>query len=84
MRILKYLAALASLLIGFVLVSIKDVYQNLVLGLFCSFAYKIGSNAGCDMMMNLPDFGYLFLILGILGIVISAYMDYAGHGGSGR
>ena len=84
MGILKYLAALSSLLIGFLLVSIKDVYQNFVLGLFCSVAYKIGPNAGCDMIMNLPDFGFLFLILGILGIIISAYMDYTGDGGSGR
>lgn len=83
MGILKYLAALSSLLVGFLLVTIKDFYQNLVLGLFCSAIYKIGPNAGCDMIMNLPDFGFLFLFLGIAGILVSAFIDFSENGGRG-
>ena len=77
LRLIKYFLSLCSLLIGFVLMSIKDAYQNLVLNLMCSALYKIGPNAGCDAIMKMPDFGLLFLIIGILGLVLSAYMDFS-------
>lgn len=82
MNIIKYAISVVSLLAGFAMVTLKDAYQNIVLTLFCSALYKIGPNAGCDALLGLPDFGFLFLLLGIAGILISAYTDFAGHGGS--
>lgn len=81
MRLVKYVLSLGSLLVGFVLVAIKDWYQNLVMSLMCSAFYKIGPNAGCDMILNLPDFGFLLLVIGVLGILFSAYIDFSGEGG---
>ena len=75
MRIMKYVIALLSLFIGFVIIALKDAYQNLMLTLVCSAIYKIGPNAGCDTLLGLPDFGFLFLFLGIIGILVSAYAD---------
>ena len=73
-----------SLFFGFIIVTIKDAYQNFVLGTFCSTLYKFGPNAGCDLLLNLPDLGFVVLILGVLGIVFSAYMDFSENSGWGR
>ena len=77
MNLIKYFLSLFSLLLGFVVLSLKELYQNLVLAAFCSALYKFGPNAGCDLLMSMPDFGFLFLIIGIFGILISAYLDLA-------
>ncbi len=79
MNPLKYVVSLGSLFVGFVLMAIKDAYQNLVLNLICSAMYSIGPNSGCDFVMKLPDFGIPLLLIGILGIVASIYHDFAGH-----
>jgi hypothetical protein len=82
MMIVKYLLSIGSLLTGFILMSIKDAYQNVIMSLFCSMIYKFGPNAVCDMLLGLPDLGLLFLAAGIFGLLLSLYIDFADHQGS--
>lgn len=74
MNAMKYvvlLGSLISLLIGFVIISLKNFYQNLILSYLCSTLYTFGPNAGCDLLMGLPDFGLIFLFFGLIGILYS-------------
>ena len=63
---------------------LRDAYQNFILSALCTTMYKIGPNPVCDQIMNLPDFGLVFLLLGIFGLLASAYMDFAGNEGGYR
>ncbi len=78
MRIGFYVASFFSLFVGYVAVTIKGLYQSLILSIICSSLYKIGPNPSCDAVMNVPDFGYLLLILGLVGILVTAYSDITG------
>ena len=82
MVVVKYILSLGSLLTGFILMTIKDAYQNVVMSLFCSMMYKFGPNAACNMILGLPDFGFLLLAAGIFGLLLSLYIDFANHQGS--
>lgn len=83
MKLVKYILSFSALIVGFAMETLRGVYQNLVLSLLCDTMYKIGPNPICDQLMNLPDFGLLFLILGIFGLLASAYMDLEANNSEG-
>jgi hypothetical protein len=75
MEILKYVLSIIFLVLGFIINKIQDAYSDLFFEYLCSAFHGVDPKFPCDKIFGLPDFGELFLIVGIVGLFFSVVID---------